>query len=330
MNSKNWMGEFPKVKIAGQEFYAIPGKEWREEMEKIGLYPPRKVDGSGQYLENDSRTILMPYYPPDDKLDFPGGPKLDDCGWLVQSGIAQHSVPGREPPRPSEERSNLAKGFAATQLNVFSEMDWYGECFGVLEAHGWTEHGTISVDLLKRLMEVEGPDIVDEAREKFGGSKPDDDNTWKAYLLELAATHFTEPLSRVWYAANMQSLFYCRYDDLRLGYLWAEYLMKMRAELFALKHIEMTERNRENGLKGGQSDKKLERYQVLNRLARQQHFKELAFASDRDGIRVARKIAAEYDKGADTPLFTVRGKDLSKDWYGEWLGQFRHMARGIE
>ncbi len=73
---------------------------------------------------------------------------------------------------------------------------------------------------------------------------------------ELAAKHFSEPLSRLWYVANMMSLYYAHYDDMRFGYLWSEYRTKMRYELFALKHLKMAEKNRESGQKGGQADKK--------------------------------------------------------------------------
>lgn len=304
MSRRTW-GDYPVVKVAGREFQKVPRSVlpfWRE--------------GEGDEL------VMMPVLPPDDKKEFPGRPAFEGIGPLLQSGISQHKLDFmRVPAAYGAERS--VEHFTATDLVVLDEVDWYGECFCVLEAHGWTDHGEITSEMIQRIIEAEDdPGIVARSQAEHGDNH-------KTYLLEKAAKHFAPPLSRLWYVANMMSLFYCHYDDMRFGYLWAEYQIKMRAELFALKHQEMSERNRENGAKGGQRDKKLERYQVLNHLGRQR-FKDLAFASDRDAVRLARQMAAQHDKGADDPLFAVNGKDLSRNWYEEWLSSFRRLARGIE
>lgn len=303
--TKGTWGDFRIVKMAGREFQEVPRS-----------LLPFSRGNEGEEI------VLMPVITPDDKIEFPGHPPFEGVGPFVKAGIAQHQLDFMEMPS-AWTSGEATERFTATQLTVLSEMDWYGECFSVIEAHGWTKGGILTESMLNRIVDAEGnSELVAEAQTKYG-------ENYGAYLEEIAAKHFAPPLSRLWYAANMKSLYYCHYDDLRFGYLWAEYQIKMRAELFALKHLELTERNRVSGLKGGQADKKRERYSVLDGLGKQR-FKELAFASDRDGVRVAKRMAADYDKGADTPLFRLNGKDLSRNWYGDWLAHFRHIARGIE
>jgi hypothetical protein len=91
----------------------------------------------------------------------------------------------------------------------------------------------------------------------------------------------------------------------------------------------MTDRNRENGQKGGGRHEKQSRYDILDQLARQR-FKRLAFVSDKGGVIEARKMAAEYDAGAEDPVFRHKGRDLSRAWYEEWLTHYRSIARGDE
>ena len=51
----------------------------------------------------------------------------------------------------------------------------------------------------------------------------------------MAAAHFAEPLSRLWYAASMEALYFAYRDDLTVGYLWAEYRMRKEHEDSALR-----------------------------------------------------------------------------------------------
>lgn len=305
-----------RVKIAGREFYRIPRAEWNKHM-KV-LFP----DKVHLYADNDGPAVMFPYYPFDDRLEFPAQSTTEDVGFLIKAGIVSHSV-------DFSARASALGGFPATKLMLFAEDDWYAECFSVLTAHGWMVNGDIPRELIDRLEAIEGKGIYERVKTQLSIGFADGDDTWEIFLYELAATHFAPPLSRLWYAANMLSLYYIHRDDMRTGYLWCEYHMRMRYELFALKHIEMTEKNRESGMKGGQADKKRERYQVLDKLAGQR-FKVMAFASDREFIRLAKAMAAEYDSKAETTLFTVGGKPLSIKWYDEWASHFRSMARRAE
>lgn len=272
-----------------------------------------------RFQDDNGPAVLTPHYPFDDRLEFPSQPPLDDAGWLIKAGIASHHV-------TFGSRKGL-EGFSAKDLHLFAEDDWYGECFSVLTAHHWMVNGDFSRDLLARLQEVEGRDVQDRVRKKYSIGFSEGDDTWETFLYELAAKHFTPPLSRLWYAANMLSLFYIHRDDLRLGYLWCEYHMRMRYEPFALKHMELVEKNRESGKQGGQGDKKKERYTALNELALKR-IHEIAFAKDRDCVRVARQLAGRYDKEhPDNPLFSVKGKTLSPTWFEEWLDHFREIVR---
>ncbi|MFG1299464.1 hypothetical protein V5F49_06665 [Xanthobacter sp. V3C-3] len=91
----------------------------------------------------------------------------------------------------------------------------------------------------------------------------------------------------------------------------------------------MMEKNRENGAKGGQADRKADRYRVLNEIGRRRS-NEIAFVTDNQGVRLAMRWAAEYDAKAEVPLFRLNGRPLSKKWYAEWLADFRIKARGVE
>lgn len=117
-------------------------------------------------------------------------------------------------------------------------------------------------------------------------------------------------------------------DAFKIGFLYRDAWWKFQHEKAALKYYEIIEKNRKSGQKGGQGDKKRERYEVLNSLARQK-FREIAFASDREGARIAKSLAAAYDVKADEPLFMINNKGLSKKWYDEWLVNFRQIARSI-
>lgn len=315
--AKGTWGDFPIVKLAGREFQRVPRSE-------LPLLSPWRSDES-----SSEEDVLMPIFPEDDHLEFPGSPVYERHGPLIKAGIAVHKLDFKAHPdawadtfgKPGRDPS--ASHFTAAELVILDELDWHIECANVLEAHGWLDRsGSLSSGMVDRVAEIVGAEVIDSAKERLG-------EDWTAYIGEIAAYYFAPPLSRLWYAANLMSLYYARQDDMRFGYLWCEYKARQRFELFALKHIEVTEKNRQSGQKGGQGDKKRERYEVLNRLARGK-YKDLAFASDRVFIRTAKALASKYDAESDVPLFTVSGKPLSQKWYDEWAAQFRQLARGAE
>lgn len=303
---------WPVISIAGQSFYQIPRSDMAELFgDKVDL--------------GDGPEILLPIRAPDDFLDFPAKAELEDFGSAARAGIATHII-DRDELQTTEPIpfGTWSSGFSATQLDVFPEDDWYGACWQVLLAHDWVSlrnSGGVSDKLLDQMAEI-SPGAVDLAKLEY-------EENWHYRVYELAAVKLAKPLSRIWYAANMLALYYVHHDDLRLGYLWCEYRMKLKYELPALRQLEVTEKNRESGSKGGQADKKRERYNCLDRLARQ-NFKELAFASDRDAMRLAKRLASDHDARADEPLFRAGGKLLSRDWFEDWLAHFRQAARGIE
>jgi hypothetical protein len=104
-----------------------------------------------------------------------------------------------------------------------------------------------------------------------------------------------------------------------------EALLKKPYEEHALSKLQQIEKNRISGKLGGQTDKRNERYANLNRLA--QAKTSFAFCNDREGIRLARQLATTYDSCNDPKLFTINGKLLSKDWFSDWLEQFRFLSR---
>lgn len=109
----------------------------------------------------------------------------------------------------------------------------------------------------------------------------------------------------------------------------AEQELRMRAAFLGIvekKKFEV-ETNRKNGRKGGQAEKKKERYDVLNRLAAES-LKNFQYASDAQALRQARSLADKYDKGEAEPLFKMNGKPLSRSWFSDWLAQFREHLRG--
>ncbi|SCW39270.1 hypothetical protein SAMN02927900_01313 [Rhizobium mongolense subsp. loessense] len=307
MDLSNKPASWQKVKIAGRQFWRIPHKEFSEMMNSMFPNNPRESDGA---------DFLMPCFPDDDKRDFPTRYEFEDAGPLIASGIARHSLTLEG---ISAERSN--RGLSARHLSVFNETDWYGECFGVLEAHGWTTSGNLTPEILAKVEEIEGKSVIDEAKQSYG-------ENWEIYLMELAAQHLAKPLSRLWYAANMKSLYYCHHDDLRLGFLWAEYQMKMQYESFALKHMEVVERNSENGKKGGQGAARVERYRVLDQLVMAQGDK-LAFSDNDEIIKAAKKLAMDYDRQEGAQLFQINNKSLGPSWYKDWVGHYRSLIKAM-
>lgn len=173
------------------------------------------------------QLILLPYYPPDDHLEFPLARQGTDVSGpgpirFASAGVARHTI-------HAEDGEEKATSFSATDLVVFIEIDWYGECWQVLEAHGWLDDGGgLSRRIVSLVADAAGHNAIEDAKQQYH-------ENWEAYVAELAALHFATPLSRLWYAANMKSLYYCHQDDLRLGFLWAEYQLRMRLEADAAR-----------------------------------------------------------------------------------------------
>lgn len=181
-------------------------------------------------------TVLLPFNPPDDKKEFPSDASVEDGGFVIGAGIATHKVSWWDDEAFVEEKLTAAvtnpgllaeyrrEGLRAKQLEVFDEFRWYGECYGVLNAHGWLDRsGRLAPHIIEHVVDHYGQREVDDAKAQYG-------DNWTIYIAELAATRLARPLSRLWYAVNMKALYYIHHDDMRLGYLWAEYRMRLRHE----------------------------------------------------------------------------------------------------
>jgi hypothetical protein len=164
----------------------------------------------------------------DDYLDFPADSQIETAHLL--GGALAMATDGFTAHRFWEtaligEESLGFKGHkdraSARQIDVLGDS-FHGEWQYVMTAHGWMEGLTLPrQSICDQLVKLEGPELITKAKERFG-------ENYEAFLCEVAAAHFATPLSRLWYAANMYSLYYAHHDDLRLGYLWAEYRLKMR------------------------------------------------------------------------------------------------------
>jgi len=201
-----------RIKIAGSEFLEIEASDY------FFGGAPKELEG---------QTLFVPIPTPDDKLEFPANPELENVYFYVSSGLASYSVEREEKTAPIGKKREA--GFSAIQLNLFDELDWHFECLGVLSAHGWLgRDGDLSEQYVEKVASICGDAEIRRAKEQFG-------ENWTCYIGELAALHLVKPLSRLWYAANMISLYYAHYDHLRLGYLWAEYQIRMRHETDSLR-----------------------------------------------------------------------------------------------
>lgn len=226
---------------AGEQFTVFSGKELNE----IG----------GLFQFDDDAEVHIPNLPPDDKLEFPSIPPFNDYAFVATSGVIKHSIRRKEvygptsPPKlvetPDGVRVKDSKGFSATSLSVFVEIDWFGECYQVMDAHGWLDgRGNLAqhiVDLVSRKI---SPCEIAKAKISYG-------ENWEARVAEIAASEFVQPLSRLWYAVNMQALYYCHHDDILLGYLWAEYQMRLNIERNALRGEGVVKNAREGGIARG-------------------------------------------------------------------------------
>ena len=204
-----------------KEFFEIAGKAFH--IVRVDEYFPMG------YIPDEFKKyekIAVPYVKRDDYLEFPGESELHNAGSFYSSGIVAHEAERKPGENVFEE--GIMKKISAKDLHIFDEMDWYGECFQVLTAHNWIAGAGISQDLKEAVLDIEPEAGSEEARERYR-------DNWDVYLLERAAYHFASPLSRLWYAANMKSLYYIHYDDLRLGFLWSEYQQRMRSEEDAIR-----------------------------------------------------------------------------------------------
>lgn len=102
-----------------------------------------------------------------------------------------------------------------------------------------------------------------------------------------------------------------------------EALIRKSVDVYAEKKITEVYKNRANGQKGGQASRKAERYTVLDKLA-QDNVAKFELAKDAEWIRIARRLAESYDKGASELLFAgPHGKPLTREWFSEWASHFR-------
>lgn len=232
----------------GQKYRVIKGSTLNEMFGEI--------TGSAH---DDDAQFLFPYHEPDEKREFPVTARFDDLYFTSASGKAVHKVERRRiygphrPPKLIETAEGIRvdgeKGFAATDLDIFCEMDWFGECWTVMEAHGWQEPGgRLSQHIVDQVCRELGPCEVARAKVEFG-------ENWESRVAELAALGSVQPLTRLWYAVNMMALYYCHHDDLRLGYLWAEYRMRMRIEKDAIRGEVVVRSAKSGGLSRGLSKK---------------------------------------------------------------------------
>lgn len=210
-------------------------------------------------IPDDDKTVLVPYSEPDDKREFPSNPRFDDYFFAAASGKVFHNVereraygPHR-PPKVIETTGGLRiegeKGFVATDLDILREDDWYGECWAVMDAHGWHgPRGGLSQHIIDHACREIGSCAVTRAKLEFG-------ENWQTRVAELATLRLVQPLSRLWYAVNMMALYYCHHDDLRLGYLWAEYRMRMRIEKDAMRGEVVVRSAKSGGIARAESKK---------------------------------------------------------------------------
>lgn len=177
--------------------------------------------------------------PDDDHIRFPDEENfesmsiLNDFGEFARTGTARHVFlkAGLLQVNQIDLGYPMSRtGFSARQLQVAgADDDWLGEVIGVLGAHGWNDgHVFLSDEIVERVRKAVGQEVIDDARETHG-------ENWRAFILEVAAAYFVRPLTRLWYAANLVSLYFVHQDDMTFGYLWAEYNVRLRHETDAVR-----------------------------------------------------------------------------------------------
>jgi hypothetical protein len=289
-------GDLKKVRLGGRDFVEISPVEFSAHDPRGAIYQEVETDTVNFNGERKSVKVLLPYRRPDDKKEFPGDAPLDDAQVFLGAGVAAHrrtpdavgqsramSFPDRvglvaakrdewdeeqffeeiDKQRVFEDFKSLQKdegiGLRARQLDVFNETDWYGECYQVLDAHGWLKGLGLAPHIIEHVVEHYGQEEIDRAKERYGSS-------WTVYVKELAAVRLAKPLSRLWYAANMMSLYYIHHDDMRLGYLWAEYQMRLDHEQDSLRGKKNVASARDGGEQRAKQFKSRSQ-QVLDKMA---------------------------------------------------------------
>lgn len=183
----------------------------------------------------------------DSGREFPGESDYVDAFVYARAGLAWHEIDREDEMLRGlsvdlEDLDPLSgRGFAADQLQIFHEFDWYLECSRVLQAHGWmNKDGSIN----HRILKLAKRNFPAEAIESIKKKRP---RHYQFFLLQRHAIEKSEPLGRLWYAVNMLSLYYCQRDMLRLGFLWAEYQSRIRHERDAARGRKSLESARAGG-----------------------------------------------------------------------------------
>lgn len=233
---------------AGYEFEEIPA-----------------LDAPNSGPKAKTKTLWVEKKPKDDFLRFPdednyeSGFPFGEIAEFARTGIAQHMIMKSgllELNRIELGYPECLTGCSARQLNLLGDDNWFGECFQVLSAHGWLgPNGQANDELVNQVAEVVGRQFIEEAKAKHGSD-------WRCLILEVAATHFLPPLTRLWYAANLMSLYYIHYDDIAFGYLWAEYNIRLRHEADAIRGVK-TKASAGKGARARNSDFAPKRTEVL-------------------------------------------------------------------
>ncbi|MBN8995867.1 MAG: hypothetical protein J0H94_11625 [Rhizobiales bacterium] len=119
-------------------------------------------------------------------------------------------------------------GLAARDLNVFDEAGWFVHCMAVLTQCGWMQDSKLASNVRDAVF-ARAPDDAGLA------AADADPSLAEMKLLELAARHLADPFGQVWYVASMLSLFFVHQDDMRVGFLWAEYQGRLLHERDAVR-----------------------------------------------------------------------------------------------
>jgi hypothetical protein len=173
--------------------------------------------------------IYLPKPPEDNFLEFPGENFTRANPFYIESGISLHrldAIGGFQVLHDAKHILDINEipKISASEIEVYPDDGIYKECADVLNAHTWYINYSINPELVDKVAALYGENCISDAQERYG-------ENFQAYLLELAAKEFCAPLSRLWYAANIMSLYYCHNDDFRAGFFWAEYRLRLRHQL---------------------------------------------------------------------------------------------------
>lgn len=167
----------------------------------------------------------------DDKTEFPANGPASTMAGYASSGMAIHGVRLEPKEDGSHYRLTDRFPFMASKVQPFREDDFLFECWSVLQAHDWIpKRGLPRLEqrIIDQVTKEIGTQIEDDARQTYG-------TEWEWFIAEVAVAHFVEPLSRLWYAASMLSLYLAHQDDLSTAYFWAEYRMRLDQEANSLR-----------------------------------------------------------------------------------------------